>query len=467
MPAGKPHLLVGMQNNIGAETRISYASSTSFYLADQTAGRPWLTRLPFPVHVVDRVDIIDHVNRNRFVTCYAYHHGYFDGDEREFRGFARVDQRDTAQLAVLGAADGLPEAVNLEAASHVPPVRITTWYHTGAFTRAGDLSQALAEEYYREGDASQGLSGLDDADLAAMLRPDQPPTPMRRLPDGTFAPWPLSPEETRQTHRALRGLVLRRDYAEDGTEAADRPYTVSERSYALEVVQPAGPNAHGVFMCHPRESVTFHYERALYEVGGRVRVADPRVQHELVMAVDAFGNVLRSASVAYGRRYPDTDDRLSAEDRAAQRHPWLHVTDIAYTTPVDLPHAWRTPQPCEARGYEIHHYPLAAGRPSASEVTVTPLVDMDTLARVLGACDDGHADVPYADFTAATAAGPTPHRRLVEHTRTLFFNDDLTGPLPLGMAGIRALPYERYRLAFSPGLLDQVYSRDSGAGPRH
>ncbi len=28
-------------------------------------------------------------------TEYNYHHGYWDGGEREFRGFGRVDQRDT------------------------------------------------------------------------------------------------------------------------------------------------------------------------------------------------------------------------------------------------------------------------------------------------------------------------------------------------------------------------------------
>ena len=48
----KPHLLVRTDNNLGAETRITYASSTEFYLADKAAGTPWVTRLPFPVHVV-------------------------------------------------------------------------------------------------------------------------------------------------------------------------------------------------------------------------------------------------------------------------------------------------------------------------------------------------------------------------------------------------------------------------------
>ena len=54
----KPHLLIRTVNNLGAETRITYASSTEFYLADKAAGSPWITRLPFPVHVVERVETL-------------------------------------------------------------------------------------------------------------------------------------------------------------------------------------------------------------------------------------------------------------------------------------------------------------------------------------------------------------------------------------------------------------------------
>ncbi|TVR67918.1 MAG: toxin, partial [Candidatus Competibacteraceae bacterium] len=78
MAEGKPHLLIGTRNNLGAETRVHYAPSTYFYLRDQEEGTPWLTKLPFPVHVVERVETLDHISRNRFVTRYAYHHGYFD-----------------------------------------------------------------------------------------------------------------------------------------------------------------------------------------------------------------------------------------------------------------------------------------------------------------------------------------------------------------------------------------------------
>ena len=91
------------------------------------AGNPWVTRLPFPVQVVERVETIDWIGRNRLVTRYAYHHGYFDGYEREFRGFGMVEQWDTEEYrtdtafpdgdfvnwdaAVLVAADADPHLV--------------------------------------------------------------------------------------------------------------------------------------------------------------------------------------------------------------------------------------------------------------------------------------------------------------------------------------------------------------------
>ncbi|MGH9891865.1 MAG: SpvB/TcaC N-terminal domain-containing protein, partial [bacterium] len=102
MGGQKPHLLVKSTNNLGAETVVQYAPSTQFYVADKLAGKPWITKLPFPVHVIERVETFDCISRNRFVTRYAYHHGYFDGIEREFRGFGMVEQWDTEEFAALG-----------------------------------------------------------------------------------------------------------------------------------------------------------------------------------------------------------------------------------------------------------------------------------------------------------------------------------------------------------------------------
>jgi hypothetical protein len=95
MGSQKPHLLTSVINNLGAETRIRYAASTKFYLLDRAAGTPWITRLAFPVHVIERIESFDYVGRHRLVSLYKYHHGYYDGVEREFRGFGMVEQLDT------------------------------------------------------------------------------------------------------------------------------------------------------------------------------------------------------------------------------------------------------------------------------------------------------------------------------------------------------------------------------------
>jgi hypothetical protein len=161
MAGEKPHLLVAARNNLGAETHVRYAPSTRFYVQDRDAGTPWTTRLPFPVHVVERVETLDRISRNRFVTRYRYRHGYFDGHEREFRGFGRVDQWDTEEIGALRPDD--PDATNIDAASYVPPVRTRTWFHTGAYLDGVGISRQFEAEYYRE----PGLSDVQAPPAAA------------------------------------------------------------------------------------------------------------------------------------------------------------------------------------------------------------------------------------------------------------------------------------------------------------
>src|SRR6185503_17129434 len=126
MGGQKPHLLVKTVNNLGAETIVQYAPSTRFYLEDKQQRKPWITRLSFPVHCVERVETYDRISRNRFVTRYAYHHGYFDGTEREFRGFALAEQWDTEEFAALSQSGPFRSGDNIDQASHVPPVYTKT-----------------------------------------------------------------------------------------------------------------------------------------------------------------------------------------------------------------------------------------------------------------------------------------------------------------------------------------------------
>ena len=75
---------------------------------------------------------------------FAYHHGYFDGVEREFRGFGMVEQWDTEEFAALNADQQLSPATNVDAASHVPPVLTRTWFHTGVHFGRDHISDFFA-----------------------------------------------------------------------------------------------------------------------------------------------------------------------------------------------------------------------------------------------------------------------------------------------------------------------------------
>jgi RHS repeat-associated protein len=461
MGGQKPHLLVRVTNNLGAETRVQYAPSTRFYVADKLAGTPWLTRIPFPVQLVECVETFDWINRNYFVSRYAYHHGFYDGIEREFRGFGRVDQWDTEEFDTLTAGGPFPIGDNIDVASHVPPVLTRTWFHTGVYFAGGRISKRLEEEYYREGDASGGLTGLTDAQLAAMELADSALPAAVTLPDGSALPWALSGDDLREACRALRGSILRQEvYGLDGSTAAERPYTVSERNYTVHCLQPHGANRHAAFLTQTRETVDFHYERVLYAVSdGAVLdpatasptaafAADPRVSHKLTLAIDGYGNVLRAVAVGYGRRYDDFDAILTADDKWHQKKTLVTYTEQDQTNAVFLDDAYRGPLPAETRVYELLQLTPPVALPG-----VTALFRFDALAGQARAASDGHHDLPFQDFEVTYATSSGPYRRLMHRTRTIYRNADLTGPLPFGTIDAMALPHDRYSLALTAGLL--------------
>src|SRR5204863_3556570 len=133
----KPHLLTSVDNNMGSETRIQYRSSTKYYLEDKLAGRPWVSQLPFPLQVVERIDSFDRVGRTYHTSRYAYHHGHFDGAEREVIGFGLVEQWDTDEFAAMKDSQSVGWDVpsqNLNEDSHVPPVYTKTWFHLGIWS---------------------------------------------------------------------------------------------------------------------------------------------------------------------------------------------------------------------------------------------------------------------------------------------------------------------------------------------
>ncbi len=87
-----PNLLTRIDNGLGQVTDITYKSSTEFMLDARDQGKPWSTVLPFPVQVVSRKTVLDKNSGQQVVTDYVYRDGYYDGVEKEFRGFAVVEQ---------------------------------------------------------------------------------------------------------------------------------------------------------------------------------------------------------------------------------------------------------------------------------------------------------------------------------------------------------------------------------------
>lgn len=416
---GKPHLLTGIANNLGAETRVEYAPSTKFYLRDKLAGRPWVSRLAFPVHVVERVEVYDQVSRNRFVTRYAYHHGHYDGVEREFRGFGMVEQWDTEEF---GEGSG---------AFHVPPARTKTWFHTGVYLGETRVARQFEHEYFRE----PGLT-LETA------RP--------LLLDDTVLPGGLDPDAQREACRALKGALLRQEiYADDAgadatpeqKERAGTPYLVKEQNFAVCLVQPHGANLHGVFYTHARESIEYHYER---------NPADPRIKHALTLEVDGYGNVLKEAAAGYSRRAGPALAALLDADRAKQTTPLVTYTETRLTNAIETADAYRIPQQCEARVFELTGY--AATGP-AGRFQISDLVEPDP-------AQPGRERHRFAhDLAYHETPSEAQSRRTVRRTRTIFRRDDLSGPLPLGQAEPMAIVFEHYDLVFTQGLLDMAFKR--------
>ena len=448
MGGQKPHLLIKTANNMDAETVVQYAPSTKFYLQDKLAGKPWITKLPFPVHVVERVETYDRISRNRFVTRYAYHHGYFDGVEREFRGFGMVEQWDTEEIGTIESGDISSDSTNLDAASFVPPVHTKTWFHTGVFIDSDSLSETLrerisnffAKEYYRE-------PGATESEFKATLLPDTVLPIALKLPDSSVLSRSLTIAEEYEACRSLKGRILRQEiYAIDGLEKSQHPYSVSEHNYEICWLQPKQDQQYAVFYTHDRETIDYHYERSFIidptdpepDLKKKRKIFEPRVTHAMTLEVDAFGNVLKSVAIAYPRRYP--------------AYPEQAKTLITYTenqvtnkpnNNLGEPEWYRIGLPIETRTYEI-----------TGLTSTIPFVLDFIRSQLLNAIAIAYETLPTSGIL---------QKRLIERVRTLYRKNseaNTTDPTPLALGEIDslALPCESFKLAFTTGLLAQVYS---------
>ena len=91
----RPHLISRIENGLGQVTRVTFEPSVNFHGRDLHDGNlPWPNALPFPQQVVSKLEVWEKVAPS-FIdeTIYRYHDGYYDGDEKQFRGYERVDEK--------------------------------------------------------------------------------------------------------------------------------------------------------------------------------------------------------------------------------------------------------------------------------------------------------------------------------------------------------------------------------------
>ncbi|WP_456462530.1 SpvB/TcaC N-terminal domain-containing protein [Reichenbachiella sp.] len=392
MKEGKPYLLKEVNNNMGAITRFHYCSSTKFYLEAEKAGNPWITKLPFPVQVLEKTEVIDEIENNRFTTRYAYHHGYYDGIEREFRGFGLVEQWDTETYEEHLKFD----ENKIEEELYVPPIYTKTWFHTGFFKDKKTILSQYQNEYYQ-------------GDKSAWELPDIEPAENWKK------------EEWREVARSLKGSSLRQEvYALDETGKEPHPYTVTQTNYQLRRIQPKGSNPFTVFDVLPSETLTYHYER---------NPSDPRVSHEMVLETDEYGHELLKAVIAYPRRTPAYDEQAKLGIIITQNDIINKANETDY---------YRLGISYQSRSYELTGLTFTGEKFEQLQIK---------------AGFDNAGEIPFEKDSNPSQL----ERRILDHQKVTFYAHDLTDGLSFGEVAYHALPYQSYQLAFTSGLLDEVY----------
>ena len=276
----KPYLLHEMNNHMGALTKVEYAPSTRYYLDDQM--RPelrWKTPLPFPVHVVARVEVIDEISMGKLTTEYRYHNGYWDGAEREFRGFGMVEQFDSESFnnyveAGLHGTEAPFAGVGQKHFSH--PTLTKTWFQQGPIGEEfGEWSEQDWSNQYWQGDP-QLLKHTQSVNAFLQSLGER--------------------RAKRDALRTLRGSILRTElYAIDGDERAANPYTVTENAYGMREEEPpsgAKSTRPRIYFPHLVAQRTTQWERG----------DDPLTQFTFTGEYDAFGQPRSQTTIAMPRR---------------------------------------------------------------------------------------------------------------------------------------------------------------------
>lgn len=255
----KPGLLTRLNNGTGAVTEIIYGYSGNHYLNALRSGTGWITKIPYHFTVADKKMITDTITQSKITTTYKYYDGHYDGNERNFVCFGRIEQFDT---------EVFDNAFQGPGQDYCQPNCTRTWLHPGMF--GWDLLKA---------------GQFDKSD------PKQPGMPFSFFEE-TDA---LDSAEFLSGCRTLAGKILRQEVfaADFDGQTARYPFSVTQRSYAVRKIQPATTKHDGCFYSFQTEAMEISYDRV---------PEDPRITHHFSLHTDEFGNITKELNIAYARR---------------------------------------------------------------------------------------------------------------------------------------------------------------------
>ncbi|UQS17914.1 SpvB/TcaC N-terminal domain-containing protein [Pseudomonas sp. HS6] len=278
----RPYLLDGCNNNMGYNATLEYRSSAQFWLDEKRlelmARRRPVCRLPFSQMVLHGLRQDDEITGNCLMQFHEYFEGYYDGIEREFRGFGRICQIDS-ELEPGKAESG-----------HTSPMRATHWFHTGKSI---------------------------DIDLKGICELDAEITPLGRTLVSHFDAEHRQErirkaDDNPEIAYALAGRPLRTEVCQADDPTPARLFSLSEFRYLVRVIDES-PSS---LLVLELETRSHQYERFM---------DDPNSQHGVNLAWDEFGHPTHGFSVACARRQTESDE--PPFDREDQQRAWLDSHD--------------------------------------------------------------------------------------------------------------------------------------------
>lgn len=291
----RPWLLSEVCTNAGGRTLLEYRSSAQGWLDEKAAllaaGKPAVSQLPFPVHMLSKITSIDDISGLVTISKMQYQRGIWDGHEREFRGFTRLIQHDS----------------EVNEHCQTPPIEIRSWFLSGI--------EAFDTETSGTFDAS------DSAEAQFSLRPLRFTQISAAGNEVEYTP---DAETRRWLQRALKGAAVRTEvYGLDGSALAAIPYSISRQRWQVRACATHDSRKPAALITSI-ESLNFTMERI---------ASDPVVSQSLVLQQDEYGGILHQADVRYPRLpsltqhdvYPDSlpAGLVSASRDEQQNTLWL------------------------------------------------------------------------------------------------------------------------------------------------